>query len=134
MTYAQIAHQLGLEYCAGIRPTGHYCREVHDLNGSTKDGIVHFSDRPVSVLTTIMFLKLAAQALDPSLADETAPWRRVYRIHLIVRESGRRLGLRLPSRYFAADRAFVLAGVAGLPNSVPMRRQAFDWARRGPKS
>lgn len=133
MSYERMAQQLGIEWCGGIRPTGHTCYEEHRLNGSVKGRTVHFADRPVTALSTIVFLKLAAQVIDPTLADETAPWRRVYRAHLIVRACSRRLHVRLPARYFGADRAFVLAGVAGLPNSVPMRRQAFDWARRGPK-
>jgi len=90
----------------------------------------HFPDRPVTKADTFAFLKVAAVELDPSINDELVPWRRTYRLCRLARESGEKLGIRLPASYWRIDRASVLAGVAGLPNSVPMRRQAFDWARR----
>lgn len=132
MSYGTMAQALGLRLCHGILPTGHYCGLNHHLNGqvSYDPPTVHFSDRPVTKADTQAFLRLVAQALDPSINDETVPWRRVYRICRLARETGESIGVRLPARSWSADRAFVLAGVAGLPNSVPLRKQAFDWARR----
>jgi hypothetical protein len=90
----------------------------------------HFTTRPITRTDTLAFLKVAAVELDPSIDDEIVPWRRTYRICRLARESGEKLGIRLPASYWSVDRAFVLAGVAGLPNEVPLRKQAFDWARR----
>jgi hypothetical protein len=90
----------------------------------------HFPERPVTKADTLTFLKVAAIELDPTINDEPVAWRRTYRLCRLARESGERIDIRLPARLWSADRAFVLAGVAGLPNSVPLRKQAFDWARR----
>jgi len=91
---------------------------------------LHFPDRPVTKADTLTFLKVAAVELEPSINDEPVAWRRTYRLCRLARESGEKLDIRLPRSYWSADRASVLAGVAGLPNSVPLRKQAFDWARR----
>jgi hypothetical protein len=130
LTYPDMAATLGITYCRGITPTGHYCNLRHDLNGSTDGETIHFTDRPVTKVDTLAFLKLVAKVRDPDLEQESVPWRRVYRLDRLVRVAGAELGIRLPRRLFRADRAFVLAGVAGLGNDVPMRKQAFDWARR----
>lgn len=129
-----MAQQLGVAYCGGITSTGHYCPledpyTVPHVNGLAKDGVVHFYDRPVRKVSTYTFLKLVAKVRDPSLADDV-PWRRIYRMDKLTRQAANELGIRLPRRLFATDRAFVLAGVAGISNDVPMRKQAFDWARR----
>lgn len=132
-SYEGMAHDLGLPYCRGILPTGQYCHRDHRLNGSVADGAIHFSDRPVTRVDTLAFLKLAAQVIDPTLAEESVPWRRVFRMNRLVRQTARRLHVRLPGHLSRMDRAFVLAGVAGLSNEVPLRKQAFDWSRRGPR-
>lgn len=129
-TYANMAADLGLTYCRGITATGHYCREQHDLNGSVTPGTVHFADRAVGKVNVLAFLKLAAIALDPSINEETVMWRRVYRRALGVRAAAQKTRVRIPARFMAMDRAQVRAGTAGLSNEVPMRKQAFDWARR----
>lgn len=90
----------------------------------------HFTERPVAKADTLAFLKVAAVELDPTINDEPVAWRRTYRLCRLARESGEKLAIRLPASYWSADKASVLAGVAGLPNNVPMRKQAFDWARR----
>ena len=129
-SYDELAQVLGLTQCRGILPTGHYCHEEHRFEGSAKGGFVHFADRPFTQRNTLDFLRLAITAMDPPLADDL-PWRRVYRRHIQLRRLASRFGVHyVPS---GIDRAFVLAGVAGLSNEVPMRKQAFDWARRGPK-
>lgn len=125
-----MARELGLAYCRGILPTGHYCPRSHRLNGEAAGGTIHFADRQVTKTNTLAFLKLAAMIVDPALADEPVPWRRVYLLNRLVRELGARLRLRIPTRLTKADKAFVLASIAGLSNEVPMRKQAFDWARR----
>jgi len=125
-----MAQQLGVAYCGGITSTGHYCDvRWHGREGSAEGGVVHFSERPPSKYNTYAFLKLVAKVRDPSLADDV-PWRRIYRMDKLARQAANELGIRLPRRLFATDRAFVLAGVAGISNDVPMRKQAFDWARR----
>jgi hypothetical protein len=131
-TYASMARDLGLTYCHGITATGHYCPESHDLNGSVTEGSIHFSDRPVGKVNNAAFLKLAAVALDPSINEESVPWRRVYRRALGMRTAGKVAHVRIPARHMAMDRAVVRAGVAGLTTaSDPLRKRAFDWARRG---
>jgi hypothetical protein len=133
-TYQSMARDLGLGYCRGINERGQYCHLEHRLNGSVADDVVHFADRPVTRADTFAFLKLAAQVIDPTLRDEAVPWRRVYRMNRLVRDLAHRLHVRLPAHSSRMDRAFVLAGVAGLSNEVPLRKQAFDWARRGPST
>jgi hypothetical protein len=76
------------------------------------------------------FLGLAATALDPTINDEP-PWRRVYRRNVASRDVAHRLHVRMPGReHYDFDRSFVLASIASIPNSEPLRKQAFDWARR----
>ena len=79
---------------------------------------------------TKVFLKLCARALDPDLDDVEPFWLYVYRLNLATRDIGKRLHLRVPRQYQKLDRFAVLAGVAGVSNDVPYRKQAFDWARR----
>lgn len=105
-TYADMAKQLGLEPLEGF-------------------------DIPVTWPNTKHFLKMAAVELDPTINDLTQPvWRRVYRVSIAARDVGKRLHIRVPSRYLTFDRHVVRAGVAGLSNEVPLRKQAFDWSRR----
>jgi len=127
-TVASITRELEVPYCHGIRK-GFRCHEDHDLNGSVVDGVIHVRDRTVTRQNIASVLKLVARARDPTLADDV-PWRRVYRISVVVRALAAQLHYRIPRESFAADRSFVLASVAGLPNNVPLRKQAFDWARR----
>jgi hypothetical protein len=88
-------------------------------------------DHPVNWANTKNFLKLCAVVRDPSLNDPTQPvWVRVYRTVVAARKVGDELRVRVPRRFWKLDRYIVLAGVAGLSNEVPLRRQAFDWARR----
>ncbi len=130
MTYPQMAQALGLAYCGGILPTGHYCHAgEHALNGSVADDTIHFTDRQVTKSNTLAFLKLAALAMDPEINDDV-PWRRVYRIDKGVLNLCRFLGIGLPAHLWRGDKRFVLSSIGGLTNEVPMRKQAFDWARR----
>lgn len=127
-TAANIAHTLNIPYCGGIYK-GFRCYEEHKLNGSVTNGIMHLEDRLVNRYTIASVLKLAARAQDPTLADDV-PWRRVYRTSVAVQALAATARVRYSRESFKADRAFVLANVAGMPNEVPLRRQAFDWARR----
>ena len=133
MTYSDMAQRLGVAYCAGTDhygKTGYICDvRWHTREGAALGNIVHFAERQPTKYNTLAFLKLVAKVRDPSLADDV-PWRRIYRMDKLARQAADELGIRLPSRLFATDRAFVLAGVAGISNDVPMRKQAFDWARR----
>ena len=131
LTYPGMAERLGIGYCWGMLPSGHYCRAGdHRLNGFAKDGTVHLAE-PSSVdrRDAFVFLRLAAQVLDPTVNDDI-PWRRQYRLYRGVQAAASLFHMRYPPRYWSADKAFVLAGVAGLSNEVPMRKQAYDWARR----
>ena len=136
MTYDEMAAALGVTRCRGRTPSGHRCDQQHDLEGSVdKRGAehgIHFSERPVQRPSTLVFLKLVARVEEPSIDFDT-PWRRIYRMNMAVRDLAVRLHIQYPDYQASADRAFVLASVAGMSNAVPMRRQAFDWARRGPK-
>lgn len=132
-SYAEMAQALGIRWCRGISPTGRYCHEQHGQSvGAITEGCVHLRDRNPgpSLQTTVVFLTLAARVLDPSIDAETVPWRRAYRLAVARREAARKVGVRLPRRIFDFERAFVLAGTAGLSNDVPLRKQAYDWARR----
>lgn len=129
---SQLAKEAGLDYCWGMLKTGGRCPREHRLNGEvTLDGVIHLADKPANRTNTHAFLRLAAISIDPTVQDETAPWRRVYRLDVLMRGIARHL--KVPYKSSSMDRAFVLAGVAGLSDDVWLRKQAFDWARRGPK-
>ena len=134
--YDEMAEALGVTRCRGRTPSGHYCHEQHDKEGSISHGpdgpVIHFGERTYKRANTLAFLKLVARSQEPSI-DADEPWRRVYRLNLKVRFLARFLRIRNPAGPARADRAFVLAGVAPLSNDVPLRKQAFDWARSSPK-
>lgn len=133
MTYAEMATELGLDWCRGILPTGHYCQGGDHKMGFVTEHTVHFADRRQSKPEVLAFLKLAAVATEPDI-DDDVPWRRVFRRGRLVREFSAQLRMRVPGRLWSTDKAFVLASVAGLSNEVPMRKLAFDWARRPRRS
>lgn len=126
--------ELGLTPCHGILPTGHYCglNSQQHAKGVFSGKIVHCTDDEVDSWPDIKaFTRFAARALDPSLNYTDQPfWRQLYRENMAAREVGRRLNIRVPRRYLVMERLTVLTGVAGLPNSIPLRKQAYDWARR----
>ena len=131
LTYPRMAERLGIKHCWGMLPTGHYCHAGdHRLNGFVTTNTVHLAE-PSSVdrRDAFVFLRLAAQVLDPTVNDDIL-WRRQYRLYRGVQAAASLFHMRYPPRYWSADKAFVLAGVAGLSNEVPMRKQAYDWARR----
>lgn len=134
--YDAMAEALGVTRCRGIESTRRYCPQDHGGPGTvTNDGVVHFSHRPYGPTRradTLAFLKLVARSQEPNL-DEDVPWRRIYRLNMKVRFLARFLRIPDPARPARQDRAFVRASVASLPNSEPLRKQAYDWARRGPK-
>jgi hypothetical protein len=128
-TFQQIAIELGVPYCGGINK-GFRCYLEHDLNGSLVDGTIHLTDRNgYRASTTAALLSMAARIRDPSL-DADLPWRRVYRVSIAARGLAAEIHVRLPREVWDFNRAFVKAGVAGLSNDVPLRKQAYDWARR----
>jgi len=132
-SYADMAATLGITWCPGMEPNGSYCPKAHGSSvGDISPGTVHLRDRQPgpSLQTTVTFLTLAARVLDPSLDMEYAMWRRTYRLVLAQRDLARRVHVRLPRRVFDFERAYVLAGTVGISNDVPLRKQAFDWARR----
>jgi hypothetical protein len=122
-SYRELVRSLDLGYCDGA-----HCPADHEV-GDAYGGVVHFADRRASWPGIHRVLKLAAQAKDPSVLGE-APWKRVYLLNVRARELGHQVGIRVPARFTRFDRAFVRAGVAGLTNDVPLRKSAFDWARR----
>lgn len=132
--YGEMIRELGLVPCHGILPSGHYCsfNPSDHYMGRTAAGIVHFTDDEATDMVRVQgFLKLCATAFDPTLIDTGQPlWRRIYRHNVAARDIGRRLHRRIPKRHTKFDRSIVKAGVAGVPNSVPLRRQAYDWARQ----
>jgi len=142
MNYQAMAAALNVTLCRGRTPSGHYCQEQHDKEGSItnhpspKGAVIHFSDRPhhpkSANANTLAFLKLVARVQEPSI-DMDEPWRRVYRLNQKVRFLARFLKIPNPATPAHADKAFVLASVASLNNDVPMRKQAYNWARRGPE-
>lgn len=130
--YSTMLADIGLEHCHGIR-RGFYCHEGDHEAGFATPGIVHLTDRRWSWSGTHRVLKLAALAVQPGLAGIEPRWRRVWAINIAARDLGRRARVRVPARCVEYDRAVVLAGVARVPNTVPDRKRAFDWARRGHK-
>jgi len=128
-TVMAITRELGVPYCWGIS-RGFYCPQNHRQQGTvTPDGIVHLHDHVVTKTNLVTLLKLVTRAQDPTLNDDV-PWRRVYRTSVGVRALAYRLRTRIPREAWAADRSFVRASCAGLSNDVPLRKQAYDWARR----
>lgn len=125
-----LAIALGLTYCAGITKQGFYCGLDHQV-GEAEDGIVHLADQERLTEAKLgRFLWLAAEARDPTLREDP-PWRRTYRVALAVRKLAAEAHIRPPGRSFWAwHRAFVLASITSIPNREPLRRAAFDWARR----
>jgi hypothetical protein len=128
-TVAAITRELGVPYCWGIS-RGFYCPRDHRQQGTiTPDGTIHLHDHVVTKTNLVTVLRMIAIAQDPTLNGDV-PWRRVYRIDVAIRALAIRLRTRIPRETFANDRSFVRASCAGLSNDVPMRKQAFDWARR----
>ena len=133
MTYDDMARTLGIDWCDGRSSD---CHMRHVLEGSVSHltaTTIHITDRTPSKSNTLAFLKLVARAEDPGLDVDPAPWRRVYLINVRVRSLARMLHIGNPAHPARMDRAFVLASVAGISNEVPMRKKAYDWARRGPE-
>lgn len=128
--YAQIITGVGLEHCRGIRK-GFYCHEGNHEDGFATEGVVHLSDRRWSWVQAHRVLKLAAVATDPSLDTVTPLWKRRWLVNLKARELGLTAHVKVPARYIAYDREYVLAGVRGVSNDIEDRKRAFDWARRG---
>lgn len=130
-TYRSMADELGIEVCSDCHGKDHRIGTVDHARG-----VIHLAEprvRGTSYLTwadIALFFKLAARLEDPSIDEDIVQWRRVYRMNMLARQIAARIKVRVPARYATGNKAFVLAGVAGLPNSVPMRKQAFDWARR----
>jgi hypothetical protein len=135
LTYREMAEVLGVSHCGGITAQGSYCRlGDHHLAGFTTEGTVHLHEPTrVDRRDALAFFKLAAGVLDPTLNDDV-PWRRVYRRYVAVQNAAARFHMRYEPRHWKADKAFVLAGTAGLSNEVPLRKQAYDWARRTGRS
>jgi hypothetical protein len=99
--------------------------------GRTTGTTIHFLDKNINRIDNKRYLKLAAMALDPTLTDPREPlWRHIYRTSIAMRGVARTLHILNPRSDMALSRAVVLAGVAGLTNEVPLRKQAYDWARR----
>jgi hypothetical protein len=124
-SFAEMAEAMGIRHCRGIDPSGHYCHEEHRDGGTATDGVVHL----VETATRRRFLYLAAVASEPDLATEPA-WRRVYRIAMFQRHWASEFGVRIPVAIRRRDKAFVLASLVDVPASEPLRKEAFDWARR----
>jgi hypothetical protein len=129
-SYAAMAREIGLEVCSGVSRSGLYCRTFDHRHGASEQGRIHLVDTRVTKPGLARFLKLAALAQDPTI-NEAPPWVRTYLLHLASQRVARQLHVRMPPReVYDMDRAFVRASVAGMPNSVALRRRAFDWARR----
>lgn len=129
LTLGQIGEALAVEHCRGTLPSGH-CPQAHADGGSATLGVVHmYGPGYLTNVHRLRFLYLAAIALNPDLEFDE-PWRRVYRIAMFQRAWALTLRIRMPRGHQSHMKAFVLAGVAGLSNSVPLRKQAYDWARR----
>lgn len=129
--HSDLIRALGIDYCRGIDSRGVYCdRSTADhREGVAEPGRVHLTDRMQTDRRLYQVLKLAAIAEHPEYLDEP-PWRRTYLVNLAVRDLARRARVRVPARYLRYDRRFVLAGVAGVPNTERLRRDAYNWARK----
>lgn len=128
--YASIVTRAGLEHCRGIR-NGFYCHEGDHDEGFWTPGVVHISDKRWSWTTAHRIVKLAALAADPTLDTVKPHWRRRWLINLRARDIGAKAHVKVPAKYIAYDRAYVLAAVRDIPNTIEDRKRAFDWARRG---
>jgi len=125
-SYVDLTLELGLVPCQRC----HLTTLVH-ANGRVTGQTIHFPGRSINRVDNKRFLKLATIALDPTLADPNETlWRNIYRTSVAMRGVARTLHIRIPRSDMSLSRAVVLAGVAGLTNDVPLRKQAYDWARR----
>jgi hypothetical protein len=126
-SYTDLTLSLGLMPCGACDDLS---IAIH-AGGRTTGTTIHFLDKNINRADNRRFLKLAAFGLDPTLTDPREPlWRHIYRTSVAMRGVARTLHIRIPRSDMSLSRAVVLAGVAGLTNEVPLRKQAFDWARR----
>ncbi len=126
--YGDLIRSLDIDYCRGIDATGNYC-DLDHIVGEAHPGRVHLADLATTSSGVYRALKLVSLAQHPEFNDEP-PWRRTYLVNLAVRDLARQARIRVPARHVRMDRRYVLAGVAGLPNSVRLRRDAYHWARK----
>jgi len=125
-SYTDLTLSLGLMPCEEC-DLGAGAHAIGRVTGTT----IHFPNMTVSRASNKRYLKLAAMALDPTLTDPREPlWRHIYRTSIAMRGVARALHILIPRSDMALSRAVVLAGVAGQTNEVPLRKQAYDWARR----
>lgn len=124
--YSEMAAQLGLGYCSHCGPS--YDHVMGEVDQAART--IHYTNGRFTWPRTKRFLLLAVRILDDPATDEPSFWLHVYRRSRSARNLAQQLGLRVPRRYWDMDRAMVRAGVAGLSNEVPYRKEAYDWARR----
>lgn len=127
--YPDIVREAGQQYCSGVNARGFVCHAFDHRTGEAEPGVVHMLDGKWSWPRAYRLLKLIALARHPDINDEPT-WRRVYRLSTTANEIGRAMHMRVPFRFTTFDRRFVLAALADVPNAVPDRQRAFNWARK----
>lgn len=127
--YPDVVRTLGLQYCGGVNSRGFMCQDFDHRIGEAEPGVVHFLDGRWSWPRMYKLLKLTALARHPDINREPS-WRRVWRMSTTAASMGQEARMRVPSKYSAFDRKFVLASVVNVPTGAPDREKAFNWARK----
>lgn len=136
-TYRSIADTLGVVLCPDAEGTFiHGCSitlPAHDTGVAGWGGRVHWNAfKRVTPGGLYKFLKLAAIALDgESYIRDAVDWQRIYLQHQAVNRLARRARVRIPFEQTLVERRRVKAMLVGIPTERALRKEAFNWARRG---
>lgn len=134
MTFPDVAAQLGVTICG----PNDLCRQSqidHDRGEySLTLGMVHWRERRMTKAGLYRFLRLVALAKHPDMTRTITgvrpTWQRTYLIHRQVNVYARMLHVRIPFDLTREARARVKSSVLDVPRRTPLRREAFQWARR----
>lgn len=137
-TYRSIADTLGVQLCPDAEGNFiggcQYTLPQHDTGVAGWGGRVHWNAfKRVTPAGLYRFLKVAAMSLDAEeyLREQTSDWARIYLLHLAVNRLARRARVRIPFNLTLVERRRVKAMLVGVPTDRALRKEAFNWARRG---
>lgn len=132
-TYASIAESLGVQLCQGdgaVYPDEQQWTGPDHERGAWNGGVVHWRERRVTPAGLYRFLKLAAFALDEPHIRDVLDWRRTYLVHQAINRLAHKARVRVPAELSTLERRRVKAMLIHVPRSTPLRKEAFQWARR----
>lgn len=125
-TYRNLAKQLGLALCPD--EDGAFIPACQWPGWSP--GLIHWEGGRVTTAGLYRFLLTAAVALDEKLVEVQPEWRRIYLLHQAASRLARQLRVRVPFEQSLLERRRVKALLVGVPSHIPLRKEAFQWARR----